>query len=275
MVEPFSRARFQLDRAGRFSLRNTCLDGKQRSDVGCAGPSPRIRCGAPRQTSGLAPRVAAGQVDCARCHERIEIEPDLAADLFLLTSRGAGRAGSRRPALRIFLVSRVAVWTLAAATVLLFDAVAPEGMDTSRLHDIGAAVDVWARWDSDWYLRIAEGWYDWPSGAPAFFPLYPTLVGGVGRLLDGHYVLAGVAVSTAACGVAFTLLHRLVRERLDAQMATRSVLFLAVFPTSLFLTAVYSESLFLALAIATFVLAERDRLGWAGVVAGLALLTRS
>lgn len=179
------------------------------------------------------------------------------------------------PALRIFLVSRAAIWGLAAATVLLFDAVAPEGMDTSRLHEIGPTVDVWARWDSDWYLRIAEGWYDWPSGAPAFFPLYPTLVGGVGRLLGGHYVLAGVVASTAACGVAFTLLHRLVRERFGEQIATRSVLFLAVFPTSLFLTAVYSESLFLALAITTFVLAERGRLGWAAIVAGLALLTRS
>ena len=36
----------------------------------------------------------------------------------------------------------------------------------------------WARWDSDWYLRIAESGYSWPSSTPAFFPLYPLLVGG-------------------------------------------------------------------------------------------------
>ena len=48
---------------------------------------------------------------------------------------------------------------------------------------LGAAVDVWARWDSDWYLRIAEGGYAWPSSTPAFFPLYPLLVGGVGVLI--------------------------------------------------------------------------------------------
>jgi hypothetical protein len=52
------------------------------------------------------------------------------------------------------------------------------------------------------------------------------------------------------------------------------VLYLAVFPTSLFLQAVYNESLFLALAIAAFLLAERDRFLAAGGVAGLALLTR-
>lgn len=182
-------------------------------------------------------------------------------------------AGS--PAFRVFVLTRTAIWTLAAGTVLLFDSVAPDGLDTARLHDLGAAIDVWARWDSDWYLLIAEGGYDWPSGSPAFLPLYPALVGGMGRLLGGHYVLAGVVVSTVACGAGFILLHRLVRERCGDEIATRSVLYLALFPTSLFLTAVYSESLFLVLAIATFVLAERGRLGWAAGVAGLALLTRS
>jgi hypothetical protein len=50
--------------------------------------------------------------------------------------------------------------------------------------------------------------------------------------------------------------------------------YLALFPTSLFLGAVYAESLFLALAIGTFVLAEERRAGWASVTAGLALLAR-
>jgi hypothetical protein len=53
------------------------------------------------------------------------------------------------------------------------------------------------------------------------------------------------------------------------------VLYLALFPTSFFLGAVYGESLFLALAVGVFVLAERGRLGWASVLAGLALLTRA
>jgi Gpi18-like mannosyltransferase len=43
---------------------------------------------------------------------------------------------------------------------------------------------------------------------------------------------------------------------------------------TLFLQAVYSESLYLLLAIAAFVLAERGRFGWAGVVTGLAIFTR-
>jgi hypothetical protein len=189
--------------------------------------------------------------------------------------RGALKAAW--PALRIFLWSRLALWALAAGTVLLFDEhLNPDRgpWDTDRLHELGAAIDVWARWDANWYLQIAERGYHLPSSSPAFFPLYPLVVGGVGRLLADHFVLAGVVVSLTACAVAFALLYRLVDERLGAADARRTVLYLALFPTTLFLGAVYSESLYLALAIGAFVLAERRRLGWASVAAGFAVLAR-
>jgi hypothetical protein len=53
------------------------------------------------------------------------------------------------------------------------------------------------------------------------------------------------------------------------------VLYLAIFPMTLFLQAVYNESLFLFLVLACFALAERGTWLPAGYVAGLALLTRS
>lgn len=185
--------------------------------------------------------------------------------------------GVSRPALVIFLVSRAAVWGLAATTVVLFrDRLDPDRApwDTPRLHELGAALDVLARWDSNWFLKIAAEGYSWPSATPAFFPLYPLLTGGLGRLLGGHYLAAGIAVAVSAGAVAFALLHRLAREQLGNAAATRSVLFLALTPMSLFLGAVYSESLFLALAVCCFLLAEHGRLGAAAGVAGLALLTR-
>jgi len=169
------------------------------------------------------------------------------------------------------------VWAVALATLLLFkSSLDPERVrwDSDRLHELGALVDVWARWDSDWYLRIAESGYSWPSSTPAFFPLYPLLVGALGRLLLGHYVLAGVLVSLATGAAAFVLLYRLSLPRLGAAGARRTALYLALFPTSLFLGAVYSESLFLLLALASFLLAERGRFATAGAAAGLALLTR-
>ena len=188
-----------------------------------------------------------------------------------------GALAASWPALRVFVWSRLALWAVAAATVLAFeDELNPnrDRWDSPRQHELGAAVDVWSRWDSEWYLRIAESGYDWPSSTPAFFPLYPLLVGGLGRVLGGHFLLAGLVVSLAAGAVAFALLYRLVRRRFRPDDALRSVIYLAIFPTSLFLGAVYAESLFLALAIGTFVLVEERRVGWASVTAGLALLTR-
>ena len=80
---------------------------------------------------------------------------------------------------------------------------------------------------------------------------------------------------SAAGAAAFGLLYRLTLDRLGEDVARHTVLFLAVAPTSLFFGAVYSESLFLLLTVATFLAAERGRFWQAGAVGGLALLTRS
>jgi hypothetical protein len=188
------------------------------------------------------------------------------------TPRGLG------PAAEIFLWSRAGVWLTAIFAYLWFEPKPPplkRPWDQPELHDVGYAIDIWARWDTQWFVRIAEHGYDVAREAPAFFPLYPALMGALGRVFGGHYVVAGVAVSLAAAFVAFLLLYRLAEEQLGPDGARRAVLYLAVFPMSLFLQAAYSESLFLALAIGAFVLAERGRFGSAGIACGLALLTRS
>jgi hypothetical protein len=180
------------------------------------------------------------------------------------------------PALGIYVWSRAAIWV---ATIFAFFFFEPNRnpnagrWDTPRMHDLGYVTDLWARWDSDFFLRIAQDGYD--RSAAAFHPLYPALLAGLARILFGHYVLAGVVVSLVAALGSFVLLHRTAEERLGAEGARRTVLYLAVFPMALFLQAVYSESLFLFLALAAFALAERRRFAVAGVLTGLAILTRA
>jgi hypothetical protein len=141
--------------------------------------------------------------------------------------------------------------------------------------DLGFLADVWARWDSVWFLRIAEhGYGSAEEASAAFYPLYPLLVGVLGRVLLGHYVLAGVLISLAATLGSLALLNGLAEAKLGSEGARRAVLYLAVFPFAVFLQAVYSESLFLFLALGAFVLAERGSFLGAGVAAGLAWLTR-
>jgi hypothetical protein len=182
-------------------------------------------------------------------------------------------AGS--PAAGIFLWSRAATWIAALLALYWFQPnrhPLADRWDSPLMHDLGSATDVWARWDSAFFLRIAEHGYD--AGSAAFFPLYPLLVAGLGRVLLGHYVLAGIAVSLACALGSFALLYRLAESRLGADGARRAVLYLALFPMALFLQAVYSESLFLLLVLGAFALAEREHWPAAGATAGLALLTR-
>jgi mannosyltransferase PIG-V len=185
------------------------------------------------------------------------------------------RAGQRQ-ALDIYLCSRAAIWVAAIFAFFFFEPNRQpnaDRWDTPRLHDLGYFTDIWARWDSDFFLRIAQNGYD--DASAAFHPLYPALVAALGRAFFGHYVLAGLVVSLLCCLGSFLLLHDLAEKRLGAEGAARSVLYLAVFPMALFLQAVYSESLFLLLVLGAFALAERNRFAEAGLVVGLAILTRA
>ena len=171
------------------------------------------------------------------------------------------------PPLRIFVGSRLLVWVLAVYAWVWF-VPRPTASD-----DLGYMTQVWARADANWFLGIAEHGYQRNGGA-VFYPLYPLSVAGVGRALGGYYVTAGIVVSLACCAAAFVLLYRLALPRLGPDGARRAVLYLALYPMSLFLQAVYSESLYLLCAVAAFALAERRRWLPAGIAMGLAMLTR-
>jgi len=185
-------------------------------------------------------------------------------------------ARAARSAIEIFLWSRAAIWLAALLVLLTLEPLrnpkAARWDDPALTHDLGSITDVWARWDSVHFLRIAEHGYS--TTEAAFYPLYPALVAGAGRMLGGHYVLAGILLSLLAALGAFILLERIAEERLGGNGARRAVLYLALFPAAPFLQAVYSESLFLFLCLAAFVLAERGRVAGAGFALGLAILTR-
>ena len=127
----------------------------------------------------------------------------------------------------------------------------PLGRPRAYARPRAGSTDVWARWDSDWFLRIAEdGYGSAERRSAAFFPLYPAARRrarpGPRRPLrarrDRRLARRGLA--------AFVLLYRLAETRLGAEGARRAVLYLALFPMALFLQAVYSESLFLLLVVA-------------------------
>jgi hypothetical protein len=131
-----------------------------------------------------------------------------------------------------------------------------------------------ARWDSVWYLAIAQGGYDHEASRTAFFPLYPLLVRGVGIVI-GSDLVAGVLISLVAFMVAMVLLYRLVALELDHELARIAVMLIAFCPMAYFFSAVYSESLFLALSVGCIWFARTGRWARAGLIGGLAAAERA
>ena len=181
--------------------------------------------------------------------------------------------------LRAFLLSRAVV--LAGALVGLFifgtgayEELVPAGGDPSdTLEEV--LLSPARRWDAGWILNIAANGYDQSSpSATAFFPLYPLAVRIVGEPL-GSFEWAGVLVSCGALLVALYLLHRLTELEIGRAAADRTVLLVAFFPMSFYLSAIYTEALFLALTVGCVYSARR---GWwwrAAALGALAAATRN
>lgn len=209
-----------------------------------------------------------------------------------LWTADAARMAAVRDAWRALWVSRLLVLVAGAGTVAtlgfgpLRGAFDPPGV-TKGFGWLGniLAAPV-ARWDSAWYLVIAHYGYRpdlgvYTSARDAFFPLYPLGL----RLLSGiglQPVIAGVLFSLVAFAVALYGIHRLTTLELGAsgrpgagQIARLAVYVTALAPMAFFFSAVYSESLYLALSVGLFWYARQGRWLWVGALGALAAATRS
>lgn len=140
----------------------------------------------------------------------------------------------------------------------------------------GGSLELWNRWDAPHYLDIARQGYV-STGVESrwivFYPLYPWTVRAFAVVLQ-DYLLSAFVVSGLASIAAALLLRRLVALDEDERTTRASVFFMLVFPTAYFLHIGYTESLFMALALGSF-LAARRRVWWlAGALGALAALAR-
>jgi Mannosyltransferase (PIG-V) len=194
-------------------------------------------------------------------------------------ARSATRDDALVDAWRALWTSRLLVCAAGVVAVLAFGLSGRRGdFDPAGLTSpFGATGDLlaapFARWDSVWYLAIAGGGYG-DGTREAFFPLYP-LVARLAGLPFGSALVGGALASTALLGVALVLLHRLVALDHGRPIARNAVLVTALHPMAFFFSAVYSESLFLALSVGAVYAARRERWAWAGALGALAAATRS
>jgi hypothetical protein len=147
-----------------------------------------------------------------------------------------------------------------------------------------AWLDAFGRWDSAWYLEVAQRGYEvrgplaTVQSNVAFFPLYPWTIRVVHALVPGSgeasWYLTALAVSNGALLAALWLLWRLVRDVADEEAASRTVLYALLFPFGFVLSSAYPEALYLLLSVGSLGAALKGRPGLAGVLGLLLALTR-
>jgi Mannosyltransferase (PIG-V) len=227
----------------------------------------------PPPRAGISPFPAIGAIDPGRALAAVDPE----------------RALAIRAVWRALWTSRLLVWLAGSGAMLAFgfgpvrNAFDPRGV-TRGLGSLGGVLAApAARWDAAWYLVIAHYGYrldlgPYTSSRTAFFPLYPLALTAIAHL-GVRPIAAGVLLSVVSLAVALYGIHRLTTLEFPGgngvEVARLAVLVTAFAPMAFFFSAVYSESLYLALSVGVFLCARRGRWAWVGVLGALATATDS
>lgn len=148
--------------------------------------------------------------------------------------------------------------------------------------------DVLATWDGWWYLQVAEKGYDprpleplAPGGlftvkqnSVAFFPLYPGLIRGVSEITGLGLYGSGILVSVVASFVAAAGIYAVVAMLAGVRAGTIAAGLWAVVPGAGVEWALYSESVFVAIASWCCYCVMKRRWVAAGLLAFVAGLNR-
>lgn len=142
------------------------------------------------------------------------------------------------------------------------------------------------KFDSYAYLNIATVGYDQydisephPPANWVFFPLYPTMMELVAKPFQwlGNIELAAVGIALSNVLFVFALMYVYgvsIQHGLDERRAKTVLIMLLIFPTSIFFSLPYTESLFLLLSAASLYYATEKKYALAFLAASLSTVTR-
>lgn len=132
---------------------------------------------------------------------------------------------------------------------------------------------IWGfgNFDGVHYIGIAQNGY-FAQYTQAFFPLYPLVIKLAG--LGQSAFLSGLIVSNIFFLVALILLFQLFKLDYNNKISLGGVLLLLAFPTAFYFGAIYSESLFLLLAVASLLFIRKRMFLLGGIMIALASATR-
>jgi len=178
---------------------------------------------------------------------------------------------SNKEAGAVFLIAlgfRIMLFLLGAAFLFMFGHVA-------SFEDI---LEQYIKWDAHAYQRIATGGYTYFTEygdyvTLAFFPLYPWLMRVV-NFIFCDLRISGFVVSYLCYAGGCSFLYKLFSIDYGKDTAKRAIIYLSVFPHSLFFGALMSESLMLFTMAATLYYIRKHNWWLVGVFGALAALSR-
>ncbi|MCL5795348.1 MAG: hypothetical protein M1338_03240 [Patescibacteria group bacterium] len=129
----------------------------------------------------------------------------------------------------------------------------------------------WSNWDGGGFRYIAEHGYI--PRLTVFFPAYPILI-KIFTLFNLNYFWSAFLVTKICTIITLFYFYKLIILDFSENTAKKALFALLIFPTSFYLLAVYSESLTLALAVSAFYYARKEKWLAAGILAGLAGISR-
>jgi len=139
---------------------------------------------------------------------------------------------------------------------------------------------LFAKWDSFYYLDIAAHGYGLKTDLWAFRPLYPLMLWLFGYPLTWcmgkweSFLIAGLIWNMFAFVLAAIYLYKLTTLLLNEEIAYHTTLLLSLFPSSVFFTAIYTESTYLLLLVASFYYLEKGKIFRAIILAAFTGFTR-
>ena len=133
----------------------------------------------------------------------------------------------------------------------------------------------WANYDGEHFSSIAL--FGYKSLQQFYFPLYPFLIRSLAIFFDpefSSYVVSGILISNASLFLALIGLYKLARLDYSEKVSKLAIILILLFPTSFYFGAVYTESIFLCLAVWSFYLFRTNKFLFASILAMLSSSTR-
>ncbi len=128
-------------------------------------------------------------------------------------------------------------------------------------------------WDAQHYLFLSDHGYRPGQESNRFYPLFPGVI-RISSLFFHNSFWGGLVVSNllSLCGI--VLFYFFVKRLCTPEIAWKSTFLLLAFPTSFYLSLIYSESLFLFLVMCFFYFLYRKQFFFAGIFSFFLPVTR-